>query len=82
MINIFLKKQKKIPRVEILSFIFADNDNTIHSIKTQQTIHSIRREWQWSNLNKDVDIFVKKSETCINKNRRKNLNNPLVITET
>lgn len=48
-----------------------------------ETIRRIKEKYNWTNLIKDVENYIKKCENCQkNKILRKNLTNPLVITET
>ena len=48
-----------------------------------ETMRRIKNKYNWQGISKDVENFVKNCETCQRtKICRKNLNNPLVITET
>lgn len=48
-----------------------------------ETVRRIRSKYAWPNLVKDVDNFIKRCEACQKvKVCRRNLNRPLVITET
>lgn len=107
----YLEETKEIPLLEILSYIFSDDEiefitcnkeiltpaedqreiiiDQYHSGKANlhrginETINRIKQKYNWPNLNKQVEHFIKNCDTC-NKTKicRKNLSNPLVITET
>lgn len=48
-----------------------------------ETIRRIKEKYNWTGLSKNVETFIKKCEICQkNKIMRKNMDNPLVITET
>lgn len=48
-----------------------------------ETIRRIKEKYNWPNLTKDVETYIKSCDTCARtKAIRKNLSQPLVITET
>lgn len=69
-------------QIPIILNQFHCGKNNLHR-GINETIRRIKNKYNWTGLTKDVEKFIKSCETCQKtKILRKNLDNPLVITET
>lgn len=77
-----ITQQIEKDQIPIILDQFHSGKNNIHR-GINETIRRIRQKYNWQGLTKDVEKFIKNCEICQKvKTYRKNLDSPLVITET